>query len=323
MVFGKTGAGKSHLANTLLGFPAFASGDSLASVTNEQSVRRAISRDGSLTLLDTIGFGDTSLPPETVIKSLRDTALEAPEGIDALLFVMKKERVTAVEHEIFTYVTTMLFGPNCLPNMFIVVTRAGRLAKDIGSRGPRLKEQTKTSTQFGAMVGALGGDPVEKVLFVENPDPKEAEDEEDRQLSMRKQERTIAEIRDLLSRHNDRPYRHSIMQRAGELHNAHLQELRKELRSRIEEEVRAELARERGVIQQDGQKLRQEVEKQRQDLEVREEEMSKRFEDEWTKVREEFITKAKHMTQADLEPIAQEVVEKAEKKSGGRRCVVM
>jgi len=28
-------------------------------------------------VLDTIGFGDTRLPPEAVVKSLRDTALEA------------------------------------------------------------------------------------------------------------------------------------------------------------------------------------------------------------------------------------------------------
>ncbi|CAE7223107.1 unnamed protein product [Symbiodinium sp. CCMP2592] len=37
----------------------FASGDSLASVTSSESVRKATSQDGRLTVLDTIGFGDT------------------------------------------------------------------------------------------------------------------------------------------------------------------------------------------------------------------------------------------------------------------------
>merc|ERR1719469_239646 len=82
MVFGKTGAGKSHLANLMIGYNAFASCDSLASVTNDQSVRKAVSSDGRLTVLDTIGFGDTKLPPELVVRSLRDTSLEAPDGID-------------------------------------------------------------------------------------------------------------------------------------------------------------------------------------------------------------------------------------------------
>eukprot|EP00435_Cladocopium_sp_Y103_P046319 s462_g13.t1 len=76
MVFGKTGAGKSHLANLILGFPAFDAGDSLASMTSQESVRRATSADGHLMVLDTIGFGDSRLPPEAVVRSLRDTALE-------------------------------------------------------------------------------------------------------------------------------------------------------------------------------------------------------------------------------------------------------
>ena len=99
MVFGKTGAGKSHLANLLVGHAAFESGDSLASVTSEKSVRKATSRDGALTVLDTIGFGDTRLPAEAVVRSLRDTALEVPMGIDVLLFCLKKERVSTMEQE--------------------------------------------------------------------------------------------------------------------------------------------------------------------------------------------------------------------------------
>merc|ERR1719190_137105 len=121
MVFGKTGAGKSHLANLLCGHKAFDSGDSLASVTNTESVRKATSKDESVMVLDTIGFGDTRLPPETVVRSLRDTALEASAGIDALIFVLKKERVTAVEQETLAYVTQLLFGPDCLPNLYMVV----------------------------------------------------------------------------------------------------------------------------------------------------------------------------------------------------------
>ena len=45
--------------------------------------------DGSLTMLDTIGMGDTELTQEQVAQSIRDVALQAPKGVDVLLFVMK------------------------------------------------------------------------------------------------------------------------------------------------------------------------------------------------------------------------------------------
>ena len=44
---------------------------------HDTTYKAVTSQDGSLMVLDTIGFGDTRLPPEAVVKSLRDTALEA------------------------------------------------------------------------------------------------------------------------------------------------------------------------------------------------------------------------------------------------------
>jgi len=325
MVFGKTGAGKSHLANLLVGFRAFASGDSLASVTNEESVRKAVSRDGMVTVLDTIGFGDTRLPPEVVVRSLRDTALEAPAGIDALLFVLKKERVTAVEQEILSYVVQLLFGPSCLPNLYIVVTHAGRLAKDVEYRGPWLKEQIDASPNFAAMIAFLGADPVQRIAFVENSDPAEAEDEDDRALSKRRQQRALDDVHALLQRHSAPPYQHGIMQRAGELHKAHLEELKRDLRSRVESEVREQLSQDRSALNAERDRLRAEVEGDRQDLREREEELQRRFEEEWHRMRNEFETRATEMAREDLGPLAKEIVENTEKtaKSKGRRCVVM
>lgn len=325
MVFGKTGAGKSHLANLLVGFKAFESGDSLASVTNEESVRRAVSADGIYTVLDTIGFGDTSLPPEVVVRSLRDTALEAPGGIHALLFVMKKERVTAVEQEIMSYVVQLLFGPTCIPNLYVVVTHAGRLAKDVEFRGSWLKEQIDASPTFASMIGFLGADPVQRIAFVENADPAEAEDEDDRALAQKKQQRALSDIHSLLQRHSSPPYRHGIMQKAGELHSAHLEEMKRDLRKQLEAEVREQIARDRGSLEAERERLKAEVDQDRQDLRDREEELQRRFEDEWSRMRDEFETRATEMAREDLGPLAKDIVESTEKKAKakGRRCVVM
>lgn len=322
MVLGKTGSGKSHLANLLLGYHAFESGDSLGSLTNEHSVRKGTSNDGRLTVLDTIGFGDTRLPPETVVRSLRDTALEAPQGIDAIMFVMKKERATAVEQEIFAYVTELLFGPLCLPNLYIVMTHAGRLAKDVESRKPWLKENIAASPQFNSMVSTLAGDPIKRIAFIENSNPADADDDDDRLLAGKRQQRALAEILGLLYQHKAAPYIHGIMRKAGELQSAHLQEMRRELRDSIEEDIRREIAKERGTFDQERSRFQEEVEEEREAMKAREAEMQQRFEQEWINVRDEFQARAKNMASMDLEPLAKEVVESTEKKSG-RRCAIM
>lgn len=321
MVFGKTGAGKSHLANLLVGHKAFASGDSVASVTGEESVKKAESRDESLIVLDTIGFGDTKLPPDAVVRSLRDTALEAPGGIDALFFVLKKERVTVSEQETLAYVTEFLFGQECLPNLYMVVTHAGRLAKEVQLRDAWLKEQAAASSQFAAILSHFGPNPVRRIAFVENSDPTDAEDEEDRSLAERRRHRAIADIRALLERHRAPPYQHGIMLRAGELHAARLEEMRAELRARVEEEVRRELERDRGELDAERQQLRTEMET----LKEKEEMLHKRVEEEWHQMKEEFATRARELARNDLEPLAQEIVEKTEKKASGfgRWCTVM
>lgn len=295
----------------------------MASVTNTESVRRADSIDGSLIVLDTIGFGDTRLPPETVVRSLRDTALEAPWGIDGLLFVMKKERVSAVEQEILSYVTQLLFGPSCLPNLYLVVTHAGRLAKDVEMRAPWLKEQVDACPAFAAMVALLGKEPVQRIAFVENADPDEAEDEDDRVLAARKRERALADVRALLNGHDSPPYRHGIMERAGELRSAHLEELKRDLRSRIESEVRQQLASDRGEIEEERRRLLGEVKSQQQELQEREAELQRRFEGEWERMRDEFQSRAHDLARDDLEPLAQDIIEQTEKKNKGRRCVMM
>lgn len=319
MVFGKTGAGKSHLANLLVGRKAFESGDSMASVTKAESVRRAESVDRTLMVLDTIGFGDTKLPPEEVTRSLRDTALEAPSGIDALLFVLKKERVTTAEAQTLLYVTQDLFGKECLPNLYMVVTHAGRLAKDAALRGPWLQEQAAASEQFASILGCLGSRPEQRIAFVENADLGDAEDEDDRARVQQRQQRALSDIRALLECHRAPPYQHGIMTRAGEFHAKRLEEMRAELHARVEAEVREELERDRGVIEEERKQLRAEVE----DLKEREEGLQKRFEEEWVSMKTEFESRARELARGDLEPLAQEIVQKTEEKRSGRWCSVM
>jgi len=255
-----------------------------------------------------------------VVRSLRDTALEAPGGIDILLFILKKERVSTAEQETLAYVTQDLFGKDCLPNLYMVVTHAGRLAKDVEHREPWLKEQAAASVPFASMLESLGPNPVQRIAFVENSDPAEAEDEEDRVLSERRRQRALVDIRMLFEHHAGiPPFQHRIMEQAGELKAVRLEEMRRELRARIESEVRQELDHDRGELEAERLQLRSEL----GELKEKEEKMQSRFEEEWDKMRSEFENRAKELARGDIEPLAQEMVEAVEKKAKGRRCTVM
>ncbi|CAJ1336298.1 unnamed protein product [Effrenium voratum] len=274
----------------------------------------AITPDG-----EELGFVVNLLEPRAEIRR----KLRAPGGVDILLFVLKKERITAAEQETLAYVTQLLFGPECLPNLYMVVTHAGRLARDAECREQWLQEQVALSAHFGAMVAHLGAQPLSRLLFVDNMDPKEAEEEE-RQLVEKRRHRALQDIYALLRRHRAPPFRHSIMRRAGELQAAHLESIRKDLKARIEAELRKELDKDRGDLEAERRRLQDEVEDQRQELREKEEEVRRLFELEWSRMRSEFEERAKSQAREDLEHIAKDIVDQTETKAcpkaGQRAC---
>merc|ERR1719424_728858 len=110
------------------------------------------------------------------------------------------------------------------------------------------------------------------------------------------------------------------MEKATELRSAHLQELKRELRCRIESEVREQMAQDRGAIEEDRRRLHLEAQGHEEELKGKEEELQRKFEEEWERMRDEFQTKASELARGDLEPIAKEIIESTEKRNKGRRC---
>merc|ERR1712187_511543 len=146
-------------------------------------------------------------------------------------------------------------------------------------------------------------------------------DSEERELAERKRQRAFSDVTSLVRRHRAPAFRHAIMRRAGELQIAHLEELKRDMRKRVETEVRQELEKDRGAFEEERQKLRAEVEGQRKDLMAKEEQLERRCEEEWSRMRCEFEERARDLAREDLEPIAKDIVEQTEKKHKGRRCV--
>lgn len=214
LMFGMTGAGKSALGNLMAGCEAFASGDDTASVTNLDSVMRYEAMDDSLVVLDTIGLGDTEIDQDKVVASIRDVALSAVNGVDAMCFVMRNARITDDAIARLIYVTEYLWGSNCLLNLYVIVTFASKYLASRKEANEWIERQVELNWRFKHIYELVGRNPY-RFLFVDNPSTDSGEPNiEERQAASRKALMTafIQHPRDVIP-----PFTHSVMEKARRL----------------------------------------------------------------------------------------------------------
>lgn len=121
VLLGKTGVGKSSSGNTVLGEDRFTCGRSLSSVTSLSSVEKSVIGGRSVSVIDTPGFFDTTLPKEQLSEEFaRSIYLSAP-GVHAFLFVVPFGRFTEQEEEILRKVQKV-FGKDVLKHVILLFT---------------------------------------------------------------------------------------------------------------------------------------------------------------------------------------------------------
>jgi len=223
MMFGMTGSGKSALGNLLAGYDHFQSGDDTASVTNNQSVLKYEAPDRSLVVLDTIGLGDTEIDQDKVVASIRDSALSAPHGVDAMLFVMRSGRITDDVIARLIYATEYLWGADCLLNLYIVVTYASRYVTQRDEAMTWIERQTELNWRF-RHIYSLVGQNENRILFVDNPDPADGEP----LTRLRRHNSRQNIIKALVNHPRDviPPFTHAMMKKAQERMEATLAEVK-------------------------------------------------------------------------------------------------
>ncbi|KAM8746528.1 GTPase IMAP family member 8-like [Acanthopagrus schlegelii] len=107
-VFGKSGAGKSSLANTIFGEDQFKIYHSAKTATKEcQSETRSVG-GRSITLIDTPGFSYTDGPEEELKRKIMSCMTECAPGPHAFLIVLKVERFTEQEQEVINTIQEYL-----------------------------------------------------------------------------------------------------------------------------------------------------------------------------------------------------------------------
>eukprot|EP00908_Phaeocystis_cordata_P006500 Transcript_17123.p1 GENE.Transcript_17123~~Transcript_17123.p1 ORF type:complete len:286 (+),score=127.08 Transcript_17123:48-860(+) len=121
VLVGKTGHGKSSIANILAGAKdKFKVSDDFRSVTSEIQFADFEYKGRQVRVIDTPGFFDTSMPPEEIQAALNQFGDVACEGITALLIVVKKERFTAENAAVCEFVHCVL-GDGALQKYGVMV----------------------------------------------------------------------------------------------------------------------------------------------------------------------------------------------------------
>merc|ERR1711968_81190 len=140
---------------------------------------------------------------------------------DLLFFIMKKERFTTQEHEIFLFIINYLFGPECIDNLYVIVSHAQKLAVDDDRAERWLQDQVEGSAKFADVYNAVGRNP-RKFLFVENPDVQNADDSDEERNFSGKQQRAREKLMSLIQSFRLPPYKHDLIKLAQEAYERHL-----------------------------------------------------------------------------------------------------
>ena len=111
VVVGKSGAGKSTVANKVLGLENFSVKNVASSVTSEVEARCSTFYDQSsrtrynFKIIDTVGVFDTKHKNDDVMTKIKTFFQnDSPEGINLVLFVSRKGRFTDEEKHTFNYI---------------------------------------------------------------------------------------------------------------------------------------------------------------------------------------------------------------------------
>lgn len=121
IVLGKTGTGKSTVANKIAGDNNFDIAKTLKSATSKVSHCEATTQDPKsnirydFKIIDTIGLFDTSIDDkknnDQIMKEIKEYLNDViPEGITLVLFIFRQGRYTQEEQETFKFITENFRG---------------------------------------------------------------------------------------------------------------------------------------------------------------------------------------------------------------------
>ena len=157
IVLGKTGCGKSTLANKIICKDgSFKIGSELQCVTAEvEMVTETVNIDGKdykINMIDTVGFQDPTRHDSDIMKDIKkELRLRCPEGLNLIIFVYKNGRFTKDEQKIFTRISNN-FSDIIKDFSLLVITNCDGKKPEIRKKIVQDFTEAEVTKKFGAMM---------------------------------------------------------------------------------------------------------------------------------------------------------------------------